>query len=224
MFINLKPNEDYPLSIRGKTVVYLSGGSKLLVEAKTKQGESVGRFEILAGNFVETLNVFDEVVIRNVGDVAAKVELLIVEGSWGRLSDVSIVQIQGITNAITANIATMPAVKVSTMPSVEVSALPEVVQKDVSNVLTTSFSVTPLSSVSIPARAGRKRLSIQAHVDSLETTICRLSDDGKTAITGQIMACGGGLLAELEHYHSAGLKFWNPSESDVIELIIEEEF
>jgi hypothetical protein len=118
----------------------------------------------------------------------------------------------------------MPAVTIDSLPSVAVSNLPEVVKKDVSNMLTTSYTVNAGGSLTIPAKAGRKRAVVQGYVDSINTTICRISDSAKVAITGEFFAVGGGLLAESEHLHSAALKVWNPSTTDNIEIVVREEF
>ncbi|RCX07053.1 hypothetical protein [Marinomonas foliarum] len=234
MKITLQPDQQAQIPQRGQTVVYLSGETDLLFEA------GLSRFRIPAGGQVTLPEVFESISVKNMGSVENNAEFLLIEGEYSRLSDVSIVQIQGITNAITANVASLPAVQisqlpaveveslpsvqVSQLPAVEVSELPEVVKKDVSNVLTTTYTVATESVVTIPAKVGRKRLVIQAYTPSLNTTICRVSDTAKTSIEGQILAAGGGLLGELEHKHAAALKVWNPSEDDVIEIILQEEF
>jgi hypothetical protein len=234
MKITLAPLQREDLSLRGQTVVYLSGQTELLFETE------MGRFQIPAGGQVTLPDFFEKISIQNMGDIQTESEILIIDGEFQRLSDVSIVQIQGITNAITANIATLPpvavnslpsvaidslpAVTIDSLPSVVVSDLPEVAQKDVSNVLTTSYTVAAGGVVTIPAKAGRKRLVLQAYTPSLNTTICRVSDSAKTSIEGQILAAGGGLLGELEHKHADALKVWNPSGEDAIEIITQEEF
>jgi hypothetical protein len=234
MKITLAPLQREDLSLRGRTVVYLSGQTELLFETE------MGRFQIPAGGQVTLPDFFEKISIQNMGDIQTESEILIIDGEFQRLSDVSIVQIQGITNAITAHIAslppvavnslpavevsTMPAVAVNSLPSVVVSELPAVVQKDVSNVLTTSYTVAAGGVVTIPEKTGRKRLVLQAYTSSLSTTICRVSDSAKNSIEGQILAAGGGLLGELEHKHADALKVWNPSDSDEIEIIVQEEF
>jgi hypothetical protein len=121
-------------------------------------------------------------------------------------------------------VSQLPAVNVATIPAVEVTTLPEIVPKDVFNVLTTSNTVDPNTALLIPSRSGRKRIFIQAYTASLNTAQCRLSDANKTDPTGLIMACGGGLISELEQFHNSSLKFWNTSDSDQIEVIVQEEF
>lgn len=232
MKVNLQPLEDTEKSERGKTIVYLAGASALLFEAFKSSGESVGRFQIPSGGQVTLRDTFDKLRIKNMGGVYTESEILIVEGDYARISDVSIVQIQGITNTISAQITnqidaaivSLPAVEIDSLPSVDVSNLPEVVQKDVGNVLTTSYTVNAESVITIPAKAGRKRAVVQGYVDSINTTICRISDSAKAAITGEFFAVGGGLLAESEHTHSAALKVWNPSITDNIEIVVREEF
>ena len=248
MRVQLQPQASTDLSQRGRTIVYLSGASELLFEAFGGDGQPVGRFQIPAGGQVTLSETFDTLKIQNMGGVYTDSEFLLIEGEYQRLSDVSIVQIQGITEAITAHIASLPtvevsklpvvevselpavqvselpAVQVSELPAVQVSELPEVVKKDVSNVLTTTYTVATESVVTIPAREGRQRLVIQAYTPSLSTTICRVSDAAKTSIDGQLLAAGGGLLGELVHKHAAALKVWNPSAEDEIEIIVQEEF
>jgi hypothetical protein len=226
MILELEANGQTDLNLRGQTVVYLAGAAQLLFV--TEQG----RFQIPAGGQVTLPSVFEKITVVNMTSAPTLSEVLFIEGEYQRLSDVSLVQIQGITNAITAHIAslppvqvsTMPAVKVSTMPAVEVSQIPEVVQKDVGNVLTTSYTVNAGGVVVIPAKVGRKSILIQGYVDSIETTICRISDVAKSIITGEFFAVGGGLLAESKHSHSAALKVWNPSATDNIEIVVREEF
>jgi hypothetical protein len=240
VIIQLQPQMEEEKAIRGKTIVYLAGAAPLLFETFKNNGEPVGRFQIPAGGQVVASDSFDKIKVKNMGGVYTESEILVIEGDYARISDVSIVQIQGITNAITANIASLPpvavnslpavtidslpAVTIDSLPSVAVSDLPEVVQKDVSNVLTTSYTVAAGGVVTIPAKAGRKRLVLQAYTPSLNTTICRVSDSAKTSIEGQILATGGGLLGELEHKHADALKVWNPSGEDAIEIITQEEF
>jgi hypothetical protein len=138
--------------------------------------------------------------------------------------DVNLMNAVTISSLPAVEVSTMPAVEVSTMPAVEVSQMPEVVQKDIFNILTTSNTVDPNTALLIPSRSGRKRIFIQAYTASLNTTQCRLSDANKTVPTGLIMACGGGLISELEQFHNSSLKFWNTSDSDQIEVIVQEEF
>lgn len=104
MKVNLQPLEDTEKSERGKTIVYLAGASALLFEAFKSSGESVGRFQIPSGGQVTLLDTFDKLRIKNMGGVYTESEILIVEGEYARLSDVSLVQIQGITNTISAQI------------------------------------------------------------------------------------------------------------------------
>ena len=98
MKITLAPLQREDLSLRGQTVVYLSGQTELLFETE------MGRFQIPAGGQVTLPDFFEKISIQNMGDIQTESEILIVDGEFQRLSDVSIVQIQGITNTITAQI------------------------------------------------------------------------------------------------------------------------
>ncbi|WP_392385388.1 hypothetical protein [Marinomonas primoryensis] len=138
--------------------------------------------------------------------------------------DVNLMNAVTVSSLPAVEVSQLPAVNVATMPAVEVSQMPEVVQKDIFNILTTSNTVDPNTALLIPSRSGRKRIFIQAYTASLNTTQCRLSDANKTVPTGLIMACGGGLISELEQFHNSSLKFWNTSDSDQIEVIVQEEF
>tara|TARA_R110001606_G_scaffold397653_2_gene574799 strand:- start:2496 stop:3200 length:705 start_codon:yes stop_codon:yes gene_type:complete len=155
--------------------------------------------------------------------VAASGQLTEVSGIASTV-DVNLMNAVTVSSLPAVEVSTMPAVEVSTMPAVEVSQMPEVVQKDIFNILTTSITVDPNAALLIPSRSGRKRIFIQAYTASLNTTQCRLSDANKTVPTGLIMACGGGLISELEQFHNASLKFWNTSDSEQIEVIVQEEF
>jgi hypothetical protein len=234
MKFTLQPLEEIDIPQHGQTVVYLGGTGELLFQAEE------GSFQIPPQTQVTLKNVFNSIRVKNMGSIVAEFEILLVTGEFERLSDVSIVQIAGITNAITANVATMPAVEVATMPAVEVSAMPAVevstmpavkvsempavVSKDISNVITTVYIVPPESSVNIPALTNRKRLVIQGYSADEEAIFCRVSDSSKVTVSGQFLVCGGGLLAEVEHKHAAALKVWNPSNSESVEVVTMEEF
>jgi hypothetical protein len=163
--------------------------------------------------------------------VAASGQLTEVSGIESTV-DVNLMNAVTVSSLPAVEVSTMPAVEVSqlpavnvaTMPAVEVSQMPEVVQKDIFNILITSNTVDPNTALLIPSRSGRKRIFIQAYTASLNTTQCRLSDANKTVPTGLIVACGGGLISELEQFHNSSLKFWNTSDSDQIEVIVQEEF
>lgn len=229
MIIDLEANGQTDLDLRGRTIVYLAGAAQLLFVT------AVGRFQIPAGGQVTLPAVFEKVTVINMTGAPTSSEVLFIEGEYQRLSDVSLVQIQGITNAITANIASLPAVQVSQLPAVEVESLPDVQVSqlpaveveslpDASSFLTTTYTVDEGGSATVPARVGRKNMIIQAYSNSEDVTYCRVSDADKTSAQGIIMACGGGLLAEITQNHAAAFKFWNPSTTEKIELIVSEEF
>jgi len=155
--------------------------------------------------------------------VAASGQLTEVSGIASTV-DVNLMNSVAVSSLPPVQVSQMPAVQVSQLPAVDVATLPEIVQKDVFNALTTSNTVDPNTALLIPSRSGRKRIFIQAYTASLNTAQCRLSDANKTAPTGLIMACGGGLISELEQFHNSSLKFWNTSDSDQIEVIVQEEF
>ncbi len=104
MRIQLQPQASTDLSQRGRTIVYLSGASELLFEAFGGNGQPVGRFQIPAGGQVTLSETFDTLKIQNMGGVYTESEFLLIEGEYQRLSDVSFVQVQGITNTIKSQI------------------------------------------------------------------------------------------------------------------------
>ena len=104
MRIQLQPQASTDLSQRGRTIVYLSGASELLFEAFGGNGQPVGRFQIPAGGQVTLSETFDTLKIQNMGGVYTDSEFLLIEGEYQRLSDVSFVQVQGITNTIKSQV------------------------------------------------------------------------------------------------------------------------
>lgn len=223
MKVVLQPLESQQIAVRGRTVVYLAGETTLSFETVH------GRFEIPAGGQVDVGGVFDSITITNKGNVPCNADVMIIDGLYERLSDVSIVQIQGITNTISAQIvndinATITGtVQAEVTNALTVSGTVAADLVPAGNVITTEYTLNAVGFVEIPARAGRKRLEIQGYSESENTILCQVSDATKTEISGQLLPIGGGLLTSVEQKHAAAVKVWSPV-TDVIELKVLEEY
>lgn len=197
-------------------------GSVVVTELPQIKAEIVGSVDVSGSH----------VVVDELPQVQAEiVNAVNVSGSHVVVDELPQVQAE-IVNAVDVSgshvvVDALPVVDVSgsrviieSMPTVDA----QFTAAEVSNALTTSYELGANSSVTIPARSGRKRLVIQAYVDSENTAICRVSDSSKTQPDGQFIFVGGGLMAELEHKHSDALKVWNPTDLNGITLVILEEF
>lgn len=80
MKITLKPMQDYEISARGETVVYMSGSEPLLVMAKDKRAEIPSTSQV-------RFPVFDRVTLKNMGEIEAEFEVFIVEGEFRSLAE-----------------------------------------------------------------------------------------------------------------------------------------
>lgn len=80
MIITLKPMQDYEVSARGETVVYMSGSEPLLVMAKDKRAEIPSTSQV-------RFPVFDKVTLKNMGEIEAEFEVFIVEGEFRSLAE-----------------------------------------------------------------------------------------------------------------------------------------
>lgn len=130
MWAKLDPMTSTDISQRGRTIVYLSGATELLFEAFFG-GKPVGRFQIPAGGQVTLPETFDSLKIQNMGSVYTESEYLLIEGEYQRLSDVSIVQVAGITNTITAQIVNQLTAKI--VDTVDIRQITETLTAEISN-------------------------------------------------------------------------------------------
>ncbi|MEL0621509.1 hypothetical protein V6238_00240 [Marinomonas arenicola] len=125
MKVTLQPYERVDIAQRGQTIVYLAGASELSFET------AVGNFRIPSGSQVTLPSVFEKVSIQNMSGIETESELLFVEGEYARLSDVSFVQIQGITNTISAQIVNKLAAEI--VNTVDIRQITETLTAEISN-------------------------------------------------------------------------------------------
>ncbi|WP_417842142.1 hypothetical protein [Terasakiella sp.] len=125
MKVTLQPYERVDIAQRGQTIVYLAGASELSFET------AVGNFRIPSGSQVTLPSVFEKVSIQNMSGIETESELLFVEGEYARLSDVSFVQIQGITNTISAQIVNSLTAKITN--TVDIRQITETLTANIAN-------------------------------------------------------------------------------------------
>ncbi len=151
-----------------------------------------------------------------------------VSGSSVKVSEMPKVDVSGSAVAVSGSVDTSGStVIVSQMPKVDVSGSAVAVSGsvDVSTAqrfATQEFSLAANDSLTITGRANRKRLVVQGYSEADETALCRISHNGASANTGAILPCGGGLMGEVEQFHSAAIKVWNPSGQAISIHVMEE--
>ncbi|TBR44341.1 hypothetical protein CBF23_003220 [Marinomonas agarivorans] len=217
-------------------VIVCDGEFRKLFEGSTvsatiqNQVDVIGRVDINSMPSVQA-EVTNALNIASLPSVQAEVMNQVdVSGSSVSISSMPSVQAE-VTNAL--NIASLPSVQAEVTnqvdvsgSSVSISSMPAVTvaSDSAQNVETSEYEILANDSLLISARANRKRLFIQAYIDSESTVFARVSHDTATANTGAVLVCGGGLLGELEQYHSDTVRIWNTSATENITVHVLEEF
>ncbi|WP_394183361.1 hypothetical protein, partial [Marinomonas posidonica] len=168
------------------------------------------------------------VIVSQMPKVDVSGSAVSVSGSSVKVSEMPKVDVSGSAVAVSGSVDTSGStVIVSQMPKVDVSGSAVAVSGsvDVSTAqrfATQEFSLAANDSLTITGRANRKRLVVQGYSEADETALCRISHNGASANTGAILPCGGGLMGEVEQFHSAAIKVWNPSGQAISIHVMEE--
>ena len=211
--------EGSTISAEITNAVDVSGSSVAVSGAVDVSGSSVGVSGSVAVSEMPVVDVTgSSVAVSGAVDVSGS--SVDVSGSVA-VSEMPVVDVTGSSVAVSGAVDVSGSrVIIESMPTIEA----EFTEAEISNALVTTYILNAESVITIPARAGRKRLILQGYADSESTALCRVSDKAKTSAEGQLFALGGGLVSELEHKHSDALKVWNTTPLDGIEIITLEEF